>query len=863
MTFPLLPLYSSAALPAILESPLAVLGSVLVTVVPATAGAVAAFVSEYFGLVDFNAKVDESVSVDSAIALLDAGVDLLFLDSESLAAALVAAGVPPARIVLTTDDGKTSGVMVHYAGSTAALSKAALDLAQTVLPDGGNRTLYVAFDSIPSLETVSEIVRLPAVPVMSSTWLSTSVEPTPGTVPVAGVLVSSLTSDRADGLFTTLVVNTHDSALGLVYSSAESLAHAIATQSGVYQSRKRGLWFKGATSGAVQALKRISVDCDGDCLRFVVSQTGPGFCHNNTASCFGVANGLAGLERTLKSRLETAPEGSYTRRLFTDEKLLAAKILEEAEELTTAKTKKDVAWEAADLAYFALAKVVQSGLSLSDVEIQLDQKARKISRRKGDAKPKFTAMVDKQVEEPTKPAPAPAPAAAAAKNGGSERIALTRVNIENATEAELREVLKRPAQRNANINNLVTPIVEAVRQRGDAALLELTAKFDKAKLSSPVLKAPFPPELMKLDQATIDAIDMSFENVRRFHAGQLEEKPLVVETRPGVVCSRFARPIESVGLYVPGGTAILPSTAMMLGVPAMVAGCKNIIFASPPLPDGTLTPEVVYVAHKVGAQAIVLAGGAQAVAAMAYGTESVPKVNKILGPGNQFVTAAKMLVQNDTSALISIDMPAGPSEVLVIADKTSNPAFVASDLLSQAEHGVDSQVILIGVDLSSEELQAIEDEVHQQAMRLPRVDIVRGAIKSSRTFEVKTIEDAVALSNKYAPEHLIMQVADAAKYVDLVQHAGSVFVGPWSPESCGDYSSGTNHTLPTYGYATVYSGVNTGSFMKHLTSQELTPEGLKIIGPAVVQLADVEGLDAHGNAVRVRLDYLKKTATAS
>jgi phosphoribosyl-ATP pyrophosphohydrolase/phosphoribosyl-AMP cyclohydrolase/histidinol dehydrogenase len=300
---------------------------------------------------------------------------------------------------------------------------------------------------------------------------------------------------------------------------------------------------------------------------------------------------------------------------------------------------------------------------------------------------------------------------------------------------------------------------------------------------------------MDLDEETIKAIDTSYENIRRFHAAQKEDKALKVETMPGVVCSRFSRPIERVGLYIPGGTAVLPSTALMLGVPAMVAGCQKIVLASPPRSDGTITPEIVYVAHKVGAESIVLAGGAQAVAAMAYGTESVSKVDKILGPGNQFVTAAKMHVSNDTNAGCSIDMPAGPSEVLVVADKDSNPAFVASDLLSQAEHGVDSQVILIAIDLSEEKQAAIDDALHTQAMALPRVDIVRGAIAHSVTVQVKTVEEAMRISNEYAPEHLILQINDAEKVVDQVMNAGSVFIGQWTPESVGDYSAGVNHSL--------------------------------------------------------------------
>lgn len=374
---------------------------------------------------------------------------------------------------------------------------------------------------------------------------------------------------------------------------------------------------------------------------------------------------------------------------------------------------------------------------------------------------------------------------------------MRRFNTKDTDARILEDVLQRPSQRSTDdIMNIVNPIIQEVRKGGDAAVLKYTHKFEKAtSLTSPVLQAPFPPELMKLPPETIEAIDISFENIRRFHTAQKEDKPLQVETMPGVVCSRFSRPIERVGLYVPGGTAVLPSTAMMLGVPAMVAGCKKIVLASPPRGDGTITPEIVYIAHKVGAESIVLAGGAQAVAALAYGTESVAKVDKILGPGNQFVTAAKMVVANDTTAGVSIDMPAGPSEVLVVADKTAIPAFVASDLLSQAEHGTDSQVILIAVDLNEKQLTAIEDEIHLQASALPRIDIVRGSIKHSISLLVKDINEAMTLSNRYAPEHLILQLDNAEEVVPLVQNAGSVFVGHWTPESVGDYSAGVNHSL--------------------------------------------------------------------
>lgn len=635
-----------------------------------------------------------------------------------------------------------------------------------------------------------------AIPVLPSTGLTTD-KADSSKLLLSKVIATYWKSDRADGLIPTVVTDVYGIALGLAYTSEESILEALRTHTGVYQSRKRGLWVKGATSGDTQELVRIALDCDNDTLKFVVNQKGR-FCHLEQFGCFGELTGIARLEQTLKSRKESAPAGSYTARLFSDEKLLRAKIMEEAEELCDAKTPEEIAFEAADLIYFALTRAVGAGVSVADIAASLDAKGLKVKRRTGDAKGKWAEKegIIKPSAHPAAPAAAPAKPVEAEKPK-SDRIVMQRIDSASATEAELLETLKRPSQKSPDaILKIVTPIIDDVRQNGDKAVLSYTHKFEKAtSLTAPVLKAPFPQELMQLPAETIAAIDVSFENIRKFHAAQKDDKTLQVETMPGVVCSRFSRPIERVGLYVPGGTAVLPSTALMLGVPAMVAGCKKIVLASPPRADGSVTPEIVYAAHKVGAESIVLAGGAQAVAAMAYGTESVTKVDKILGPGNQFVTAAKMHVSNDTNAGVSIDMPAGPSEVLVIADKDANPAFVASDLLSQAEHGVDSQVILIAVDLSEAQLQAIEDQVHNQAMALPRVDIVRGSIAHSVSVLVKTIDEAMRISNEYAPEHLILQIKDAAKVVDLVMNAGSVFIGEWTPESVGDYSAGVNHSL--------------------------------------------------------------------
>ncbi|KXH53552.1 histidine biosynthesis trifunctional protein [Colletotrichum simmondsii] len=804
----------------------------------------------YFDVTGITAK-------DDVVSLLDAGARMVFVSPENLAQYEEFGS----RVgsILTTDD-----VTKKPASKHAVLVK---DFDPT-LCNLGSFIEHCKVEKLPNLfikpvpesnlEHFVDIAKqCNAIPVLPSDGLTASKEETKK-LPLAKLIASFWKSDRPDGLIPTVVCDESGTAMGLAYSSAESVGEALRTRAGVYQSRKRGLWVKGATSGDTQELIRIALDCDNDTLKFIVKQTG-GFCHLDQHGCFGDLNGIPRLEQTLQSRKKSAPAGSYTARLFSDEKLLRAKIMEEAEELCDAKTPQEVAFEAADLIYFALTKAVSAGVSLADIERNLDAKAFKVKRRTGDAKGKWAEK--EGIKTTTTPAPAAAPAPApAAKAEKSERISMRRFDLSNSSAAEIDEVLKRPSQKSPDaILNIVRPIIDEVRNGGDKAVLSYTHKFEKAtSLTSPVLKAPFPKEAMQLSPESTKAIDISFENIRKFHAAQKEDKPLKVETMPGVVCSRFSRPIERVGLYVPGGTAVLPSTALMLGVPAMVAGCQKIVFASPPRADGSLTPEIVYVAHKVGAESIVLAGGAQAVAAMAYGTESVTKVDKILGPGNQFVTAAKMYVSNDTNAGVSIDMPAGPSEVLVIADKDSNPAFVASDLLSQAEHGVDSQVILIAIDLNEQQLQAIEDELHNQAMALPRVDIVRGAIAHSVTIQVKTVDEAMRISNDYAPEHLILQINDAEKVTEKVMNAGSVFIGEWTPESVGDYSAGVNHSLPTYGYAKQYSGVNLASFVKHITSSNLTAEGLRNVGESVMQLAKTEALEAHRRAVEIRIDHMNR-----
>lgn len=412
-------------------------------------------------------------------------------------------------------------------------------------------------------------------------------------------------------------------------------------------------------------------------------------------------------------------------------------------------------------------------------------------------------------------------------------------------------LLTRPAvASDTSIRADVTAIIDSVRDKGDAAVSELTERLDRIRLDGFRVSAQeIESATATLGDGAIRAIDLAITNVERFHRRQMPQ-PITVETMPGVVCERVSHPIDAVGLYVPAGTAPLPSTAVMLAVPAAVAGCPTRILCTPPRPDGTADPAVLVAASRAGVSEIYKIGGAQAVAAMAYGTESVPRVDKIFGPGNAWVTCAKSLVSTDANGA-AIDMPAGPSEVLVIADAEASAEFVAADLLSQAEHGEDSQVVLVTTSRALAE--AVNAELENQLDTLGRADIARGALANSRTILVDTLETAIEVSNRYAPEHLILQFESPRDTLAGIRNAGSVFVGAWTPESVGDYCSGTNHVLPTYGFARNYSSLGVDQFLRQMTVQELTRDGLAALGDAVITLAGLEGLDAHAAAVRRRL----------
>jgi histidinol dehydrogenase len=427
-------------------------------------------------------------------------------------------------------------------------------------------------------------------------------------------------------------------------------------------------------------------------------------------------------------------------------------------------------------------------------------------------------------------------------------------------EARRREVLRRPSQRDAStLLDRARRIVDDVRSRGDEALRDYTRQLDGVELATfAVTDAEFVAAEAALTGEQRAALERAIDTVARFHELQTSP-PLRLETAPGVVCERVTVPLDAVGLYVPAGSAPLPSTALMLAVPARIAGCPVRVICTPPRADGTADPAVLVAARLCGVTRVYKLGGAQAVAAMAYGTVTVPKVSKIFGPGNAWVTAAKQVVAQDADGA-ALDMPAGPSEVLVIADDTARPAFVAADLLAQAEHSPDAQVILVTTSRAIAE--ASVTEVERQLAALPRREIAAQAIAGSRVLVVPDLETAMLVSNRYAPEHLILQVAEPRALLAAVRNAGSVFLGAWTPETMGDYCSGTNHVLPTYGHARAYSGLGVSDFVKRITVQELTPAGLANLGPTARTLARLESLDAHANAVTVRLEAIATGARA-
>jgi histidinol dehydrogenase len=424
--------------------------------------------------------------------------------------------------------------------------------------------------------------------------------------------------------------------------------------------------------------------------------------------------------------------------------------------------------------------------------------------------------------------------------------------IINPSKKDWTKILERPTKTVDDIENTVNQIFDDVQRNGDSAVHKYTALFDGVSLEdNSVSEEEIQEAIALVSEELKKAIQLAKENITKFHIAQKTDK-VFVETTNGVSCWQEKRPIQKVGLYIPGGTAPLFSTVLMLAIPAQIAGCKEIVLCSPPNKEGKIHPAILYTAHLCGVTKIIKVGGIQAIAGYTFGTETVPKVYKIFGPGNQFVTVAKQLA---TKYGVAIDMPAGPSELLVVADTAANASYVASDLLSQAEHGADSQVILVST--SKELIQDVSIEIEKQLLALPRMEIAQKAIANSKSIFVENDEMALELINEYGPEHFIVCTHNNDFYVDQIENAGSVFIGNYTPESAGDYASGTNHTLPTNGFSKAYSGVNLDSFTKSITFQEISKEGIKTIGNAIELMADAEGLQAHKNAVSIRLKDLQ------
>ena len=425
--------------------------------------------------------------------------------------------------------------------------------------------------------------------------------------------------------------------------------------------------------------------------------------------------------------------------------------------------------------------------------------------------------------------------------------------IYNPNKESWSEILKRPTQTVGDIEDTVNKVFEGIYTNGDSAIKQYTQKFDGVSLDSNIVTSEEIEEAIQLVPEKLqEAIKQAKGNIEAFHNAQRTSK-IEIETANGVKCWQEKRPIQKVGLYIPGGTAPLFSTVLMLAIPAQIAGCKEIVLCSPPNKEGKLASEILFAAHLCGVTKIIKVGGIQAIAGLTFGTQSIPKVYKIFGPGNQFVTVAKQIA---TKYGVAIDMPAGPSELLVVADKTANAAYVASDLLSQAEHGVDSQVILVST--SKALIDSVSEEVSKQLEALPRKAIAEKAIANSKLIYVEDDATAIEMIDEYGPEHYIICCKNEDLYVDNINNAGSVFIGDYTPESAGDYASGTNHTLPTNGFSKAYSGVNLDSFMKSMTFQKISKEGILNIGETIELMAEAEGLQAHKNAVSLRLKDLKK-----
>ncbi|EGD73441.1 hisD [Salpingoeca rosetta] len=716
-----------------------------------------------------------------------------------------------------------------------------------------------SFANVSSTSVVQAIDKSAGHALINATTLQSSLL-------LADAISCLLKTDRPDGLWTTVVVNERNETLGVCYSNAESLKEAIRLQQGVYWSRKRGLWHKGSTSGATQDLHTIAYDCDRDLIQFRVTQHGKGFCHRDTMTCMGASRGLTALQETLRSRLETAPEGSYTRRLFNDPALLQKKVVEEAIELTEAKDTDHIASEMADLLYFSLALCTKAGVSLDDVERKLDRRHLKVSRRPGNAKPEFLKeklggitqtqnkkkSMEGQVVHDGEDTPAAGDVDDSAQGQQQQQQQAAAEPVLKMIKAEDVPPLHRdPVDPKARA--IAEEIMRDVRERGEAAVMHHAVRLGDIADGQPMvvgqggLKAAYD----ALSEQERGVLQRTADRIKAFaQAQRASVQDNCQVDLPGGQAGQLVAAVEVAGCYAPGGRYPLPSSVLMGAVTARVAGVKQVWVASP-RPHRS----VLAAAYIAGADGLLAVGGVQAIAAFTYGAGDVPVCDAIVGPGNKFVTAAKSLVAGS----VAIDMLAGPSECLVVADSTCDPAVVAADLLAQSEHDVAARAILVTPD--KQVVDAVNAQVQQQLAVLPTADTARVAI-AENSFAVVTadVDEAIAVANRLAPEHLEVHTKDAWDLVPRFDHYGALFVGHNAAEVLGDYGAGPNHTLPTGGTARSFGGLSVHTFLRPRTWLRIDDKKAATgVVQDAVDLALMEGLHGHSRAAALRLPTQGRT----
>ncbi len=630
-----------------------------------------------------------------------------------------------------------------------------------------------------------------------------------GHLSLADAVAAPLITDRADGLFATVVVDERGTALGLAWSSRESLAQAIETRRGIYHSRRRGVWEKGATSGATQQLLRVDLDCDRDAIRFTVRQADPGFCHTGSLTCWNDAPGLTGLESTLRARRQKAVAGSYTQRLWETPSLLASKLVEEAGELAATTTAEAAVAEAADVLYFTMVKLAAHGCTLADVEHELDTRTTRVTRRPGDAKPAAT----------------PAPVAF---------DALRRVRSDALPP-------RAPSAIDAATLEGASAIVAAVRKGGDRELERFARKFDGWDGQRPLIvdAAALRAAVDAIDEETRRALTGMAARIESFALAQRRTLTELDVAVPGGRAGHSIVPMMRAGCYAPAGRFPLPSSVMMTVVTARAAGVRDITLATP-----SGSPIMLAAAAIAGADRVITVGGAQAIAALAYGTESLAACDVVVGPGNRWVTAAKQVVAGD----IAIDFLAGPSELVVMADAESDPARIAADLLAQAEHDPDALPILVSLDAAL--VDRVDVELIRQLATLPTAETARAALANGYAVLCDSVDDAIAVIDAIGPEHLELTTPGAVQVAERIGNAGGLFIGAGAAEVFGDYGVGPNHVLPTGGAARFTGGLSVLTFLRVRTW--LASDAPSAIARETALLARLEGLEAHARAAEMR-----------